>query len=246
MSGVQSIERAFALLRALAAGPAGVTELAERTELPKSTVSRLLSALVTEGAVEQAELAGRYRIGSGLSELAASAGPDRNLVAAARPFLVELTERTGETSGISILAGDEVLYLDTIQAEGEIQLRDWTGEVAAVNVVPSGFVLLVGAGPDVVDRLLSGPLTRSTERSLTDPAQVRARLEQVEREGHAWGCGEFDDSINSVAAPVRRRGAIVAAVHVHGPAFRFPADGAAGEVAALVRDIADRLSDRLG
>ncbi|MBT6446995.1 MAG: helix-turn-helix domain-containing protein, partial [Acidimicrobiaceae bacterium] len=48
---VQSIERAFAILRALAVGPSGVTELAERVDLPKSTVARLLNALETEGAI---------------------------------------------------------------------------------------------------------------------------------------------------------------------------------------------------
>ena len=59
---IQTIERAFTLLRALALGPVGVTELAERIGLPKSTVARLLAALEAENAVEQIETGGGYRL----------------------------------------------------------------------------------------------------------------------------------------------------------------------------------------
>ena len=69
MAGVQSIERAFAILRTLALQPAGVTELAARTGLPKSTVARLLSALEAEQAVEQVEAGGGYRLGAGIEDM---------------------------------------------------------------------------------------------------------------------------------------------------------------------------------
>ena len=92
MPGVQSIERAFVLLRALAVGPAGVTELAERCELPKSTVARLLSALEQQSAVEQDQIGGEYRLGQSLADLAGAAAPGRNLITAARPHLWDLTE----------------------------------------------------------------------------------------------------------------------------------------------------------
>lgn len=75
MSGVQSIERAFTLLRALTRGPAGVTELAERAGLPKSTVARILSTLASEGAVDQDGFGGQYYLGGTLSELAEAVPP---------------------------------------------------------------------------------------------------------------------------------------------------------------------------
>ena len=67
---VQSIERAFAILRALAVRPSGVTELADRVDLPKSTVARLLNALELEGAIEQVEAGGDYRLGPAIEEIA--------------------------------------------------------------------------------------------------------------------------------------------------------------------------------
>jgi DNA-binding IclR family transcriptional regulator len=246
MSGVQSIERAFALLRALSVGPAGVTELSDRTDLPKSTVARLLGALVSEGAVERIEVGGDYRLGGELLELAQSTSPARSLIATARPFLTELTEATGETSGISVLEDGHVRYLDNVESDEEVQVRDWTGELVPFNVVSSGFVLVAGLPADDIDLLLDQPLAASTERSLDTMDAVRARLEEVRRTGHVWGCGEFDDGMNSVAAAVvDSRGVTVAALHIHGPAYRFPEPDDSDRITDLVVDAARRLSERL-
>lgn len=246
MSGVQSIERAFALLRALAIEPAGVTDLADRTDLPKSTVSRLLATLVSEGAVEQLEEGGEYRLGGELLELAQSTSPDRSLIATARPFLTELASRTGETSGLSVLNGDEVRYLDNVLSEEEVTVRDWTGEATPLHVTPSGIVLLAGLDHGAIERYLGGPLTRNTANTLTDPAQITERIDLLRRVGHVWAYGEFDEGLNSVAAPVvDTRGNTVAALHVHGPAYRFPGPGAAEELGQLLRDTAAQLSARV-
>ena len=94
---VQSIERAFTLLRALAVGPSGVTDLAAKAHLPKSTVARLLGALEHEGAVTQDRVGGDYRLGEGLIDIAGAAQPGRNLVSTARPHLLELTDHAAAT-----------------------------------------------------------------------------------------------------------------------------------------------------
>ena len=126
MTTVQSIDRAFGVLRALAAGPAGVTDIADRVGLPKSTVSRMLSTLEELGAVEQVSVGGEYRIGWAMIELAAAARPGRSLISLARPHLVELARVTGEAAGISIPDGTDMLYLDQLTPNSELQVRDWT------------------------------------------------------------------------------------------------------------------------
>ena len=106
--------------------------------------------------------------------------------------------------------------------------------------------LVAGLPSDELDRYLGGPLARTTTRSLIEPAGLRRRLRTLQRDGFAWGLGEFDEAINSVAAPLtNRRGTTVAALHIHGPAFRFPIEGQADEIGRLVRDTADRLGRRL-
>lgn len=243
MSGVQSIQRAFALLRVLAAGPAGVTELADRTQLPKSTVSRILSTLEAEGAVAQDDDGSEYRIGGTLAELSGAVGPGSNLVAAAQPLLQELTDALGETAGMAVLDHDEVRYLLQTESAEEVQVRNWVGDSTPLHLVPSGLVLLADMDPDQIDSYLARPLERLTPDSVVDPMTIRARLEQVRTDGHVWAQAEFDESLNSVAAAVRdSEGAAIAAIHVHGPAYRFPEIEDDPEIAELVKEAADRLS----
>lgn len=247
MSNVQSVERAFAILRCLGGGPAGVSDLAERVHLPKSTVSRLLSTLQELGAVEQAGAGGEYRVGSLVGEIAAGVQPGASLETIARPHLVELVEATGEAAGLSVLDGHDVFYLDQVTADTQVQMRDWTGERVAAHVTSSGFVLLAYADKATRDRFVARKLEHFTPKTVTKPAALRARLAAVATRGSTWVYGELDDEVNSVAAPIRNRsGTVVAAVHVHGPSYRFPADAASADrIEALIVATADRISARL-
>lgn len=246
MSGVQSIERAFLLMRALAVGPAGVTELADRVELPKSTVARLLATLEAEGAVAKMASSNLYQLGEALVDLAGSSAPGRNLIASARPHLVELTESTGETSGVSILSDDGVFYLDHVESDEDVQVRSWTGETVPAHLVPSGLVLLAHSPSEVRKAHLKTPLASNTESSITDPKAIRTRLEAAESSGAVWVEEEFAEGINSVAAPVRGgTGEVIAAIHLHGPAYRFPGERTTDELCDLLLTTADRLSKHL-
>jgi IclR family acetate operon transcriptional repressor len=246
VSRVQSLERAFAVLTALADGPLGVTEVAERVDLPKSTVARLLGALVAEGAVEQVPGGTRYRVGGRIATLAAAVQPTRSMLALARPELVELAATVGEASGFAIADGFRVHFVDQVDTPNPVQVRDWTGSRIPMHAVPSGQVILAHLPPAVLDRFLARPLERFTDRTVTDPAALRERLRRVERDGFAWVREEYAEGINSVAAPISDPlGEIVAAVHVHGPSYRFPADETDDEVARLVVAAGARISARI-
>lgn len=243
---VQSIERAFALLRALAVGPAGVTELATKVDLPKSTVARLLSALETEGAVTQDETGSDYRLGEGLFDIAGAAQPGRNLVSTARPHLLELTERVGETSGISILDGRDMYYLDHAETQTEVQVRDWTGESCPIHSVPSGLVVMAHWPEPKLEAFLRSDLLRTTPWTVTDPDEIRTRLDQVRSLGYAWGYEEFAEGINSLAAPIiEADGSVEAAIHVHGPAYRFPDPDRSHDLGLLMIETAASISEHL-
>ncbi len=242
MSGVQAIERTFSVLRRLSAGAAGITEVATHVGLPKSTVSRLLSTLEGIEIVEQVTPGGPYRLGPGLLEIAATILPGRNIVGAARPHLVELMHSTGEATGLSVLDGFEVHYLDQIESENPVQVRDWTGQRIPAHVVPSGLVLLAAAPAGVVEEFLAEPLESFTAASVTAPAQIRRRLEEIATAGSCWLYEEYAEGINSVAVPVSDVGGqVIAAVHAHGPAYRFPGEQdpveIAGQVAAAAKEI---------
>ena len=243
---VQSIERAFALLRALAVGPLGVTELAERVDLPKSTVARILAALENEGAVTQDGAGGEYRLGEGLLDIAGATQPGRNLVATARPHLIDLCDEAGEAAGVSVLDGRCVYYLDHVEAESDVQVRSWTGELAPLHAVPSGLVLLAHYDDQQLDAYLRGPVTASTAWTVVDPDEVRKRLATIRSLGYAWVYEEFAEGINSVAAPIiEADGTVEAALHIHGPAYRFPNPERTHDLGNLLINAAAALAENL-
>ena len=245
MSRVQSIERAFAVLSALADGPVGVTEVADRVALPKSTVARLLGSLQREGVVEQVPGGTRYRLGARIASLAAGIAGTGSLVAVARPHLVELSSAVGETAGLSVPDGFEVHYIDQVDTAHQVQIRDWTGTRVPMHAVSSGLVLLAHLPAAAQKRFLAGPLERFTPRTMTDSSALRERLRQVKADGYAWVHEEFAEGLNSVAAPIAdASGDVVAAVHVHGPSYRFPASGDERQIAQRVVDAAGRIAAR--
>ena len=245
MSRVQSIERAFAVLTALADGPIGVTEVAERTDLAKSTAARMLTSLAREGAVEQVPGETRYRLGGRIVSLAAGIVPTRSLVSLARPVLVELASSVSEAAGLSVADGFSVHYVDQVDTTHQVQIRDWTGTRVAMHAVSSGQVFLAHMDDAAIERYLATPRVAFTDRTLTDSAALRDRLRRVQLDGYAWVREEFAEGLNSVAAPIADAlGNVNAAVHVHGPSYRFPASGAEERVADAVMAAAARISAR--
>ncbi len=248
MSSVQSITRAFDVLGALTDGPLGVTDVSQRAHLPKSTTARLLGTLASEGAVEQVPGDVRYRLGPRIVTLAAGVRPTRSLIGLARPALEELAASVGEAAGLSIPDGFLVHYVDQVDSPHPVGVRDWTGTRIPMHAVSSGLIFLAHAHRLELERFLEGPLERFTPATVVDPEAIRERLRRVQIEGTAWTIEEYAEGISSVAAAIADRdGEVIAALHVHGPTYRFPADaGPARDVAARqLVETAARISDRL-
>ncbi len=243
---VQSIERAFAILRALSTGPFGVTEIAEQVDLPKSTVARLLGTLESEGAVAQTENGGEYSLGEGLVDIAGAAQPGRNLVATVRPYLLALSDNIGEAAGLSLAVDDDVYYLDHAVPHNDVQVRDWTGESLPMHSVPSGVAMMAHWSTSRLESYLCQPLARVTAFTVIEPTEIRDRLITVRSLGYAWGYEEGVDGINSVAAPILEAdGSIAAALHVHGPAYRFPDPERFHDLGLQLVDAATSISEQI-
>lgn len=246
MSRVQSIERAFAVLGALTDGPSGVTEVADRVELPKSTAARMLQSLAREGAVEQVPGDTRYRLGPRIERLAAGLGATRTVAEVARPHLAELALSVGEAAGLSVPEEHEVHYVDQVDTPNPVGVRDWTGSRVPLHAVSSGLVFLAHRPAAAVERYLAGPLLALTPRTTTDPDVIRERLRAVALAGYAWVHDEFADGISSVAAGIAdASGEVIAAVHVHGPSYRFPPPGRDAALGLHVTTTANRVARSL-
>jgi DNA-binding IclR family transcriptional regulator len=247
MSGVQSIERAFSILRVLARGEVGVTEIAERTDLPKSTVSRLLAALEAEGAVEQAVAGAEYTIGSALATLGGSASPSATLRSVIRPFIEEMAMLTGGSAGFTLRDGDNAYWVDDVDEGDElVTLADQTGMSFPLHSISSGLAMLAKFSGRELDAYLEQPLEALHDLTVTDPEVLRARLLKVKADGVVVSREELDLGVNAVACAFRGpSGEWEGALYLQGPSFRFPDEGDEQRIIKLVSEAAGQLSERL-
>jgi len=231
------------ILEALAVSPAGVSDMSRRVGLPKSTVARLLATLEKTNAVERGPDGHSYRVGPALRGLAASIDGSMGLVEMARPTLARLASLTREAAGFAVAEGYQVHYLAQADSDRNVQVRDWSGELIPMHLVPSGMVMLAHWPDEDIAGYVSRALESRTARSITDPDELMGRLREIRETGHAWGRGEFAEGINSVgAAVIDAAGRVLGAVHIHGPAYRFPVEGDDERVVQLVMDAAARLA----
>jgi len=247
MSEVQSVRRAFDILAAVSRdGGASLSEIVARVELPKSTVSRMLSTLEAVGAVERNDDRDGFRIGHALISLVSHAPYARSLVVVARPFLQELAEATGETLTLCVPDGDYAHYVDQIDTPRALQVRNWVGQRLPLHACSDGKLYLAHRSPAQIERYLKQPLQRFTPTTLASPTALRRELRAVRRKGYAWTDGEFDPDIVGVAAPIYDNdGHILASVCLFGPAFRWPREEQAGHLIQATCQTANRIGQRL-
>src|SRR6266540_5037435 len=247
-NAVRSVDRAAALLLALgdSQGEAGVTDLARRLGLHKSTASRLLATLQKRGLVEQDEETGKYRLGLVVIRLAERAERTLDLRGIAMPELERLARLTHETTGLGVLDGDSLLSVAQADGPNLIAVGDWTGRATPLHCVASGKVLLSSLAEREVLRIVRRGLVSYTERTIVELEPLLEELARIRRRGYASAIGEFELNLNAVAAPVHdARGNVVAAVDIWGPAFRLT-PRRIPELAAQAREAAAAISVRLG
>jgi DNA-binding IclR family transcriptional regulator len=247
-NAVRSVDRAAALLLALgdSQGEAGVTELARRLGLHKSTASRLLATLQRRGLVEQDDESGKYRLGLVVIRLAERAERTLDLRAIALPALETLAKSARETVSLVVMEGESALTVAQVDGPNLVAVGDRTGRSTPLHCLASGKVLMAALAEREVLRISRRGIARYTDRTIVDLEPLLEELARVRRRGYATAVGEFEVGLNAVAAPVvDARGAVVAGVDIWGPAFRVT-PLRVPELAGLVREAAAAISLRLG
>ncbi len=247
-NAVRSVDRAAALLLALgeSQGEAGVTELARRLGLHKSTASRLLATLQRRGLVEQDDETGKYRLGLVVIRLAERAERTLDLRGIAMPELERLARLTHETTGVGILDGESLLTVAQVDGPNLIAVGDWTGRSTPLHCVASGKVLMSSLAEREVLRIVRRGLIQYTERTIVELEPLLEELARIRRRGYATAIGEYELGLNAVSAPIHdARGNVIAAVDIWGPAFRLT-PRRIPELAAQAREAAAAISVRLG
>ena len=246
---VQSLERAFDLLEALAAGgELGVTELAHRTGLVPSTAHRLLHTLTKRGYVTQSPETGRYLLGYKVVEVASGLEHRRErLRAVARPHLEGIQRATGETVNLVVLEADRVVYIDQVEGSRNVRMFTTVGTSVRAHTTGSGKAIMAFGPPDAPAALYGDrELERLTKRTLTTLAALEDDFKRIRRRGYALDNEEHEEGVGCVAAPVfDHTGRPCAAISVSGPTARILHEHSS-ELGALLIGRPATVSEALG
>ncbi|HEY6730570.1 MAG TPA: IclR family transcriptional regulator [Solirubrobacterales bacterium] len=226
-AGVQSIARAAAVLRALERSPGGlgITELAAITELPKSTVHRIVAALAEEELLSRPD-DGRVRLGPAVSRLGAAA--HEAVAEHLRPVLIELRRELDETVDLSVLDGAAARFIDQVPAPRRLRATSSIGELFPLHCTANGKALLAALPDEAVEALLPPRLAQLTPQTITSRAKLLEELAQVRQTGLAFDREEHTLGIAAVGVAIAAGEDPVAAISVPVPAQRF------GEIEAEV------------
>ena len=244
---VQSVDRAVSILEMLAHdGESGVTKIAERLGVHKSTAFRLIASLERRGLVEQNIERGKYRLGVGILRLAGATTARLDVVQEARPLARTLAAETGETVNIAVLSEGAALYLDQIAGTSALQPHNWVGQRIPLHATANGKVLLSGFTDEQIAGEVGHKFRAYTPTTITSLKKLLLDIDTVREQGYAIVTDELEAGLTAIAAPLRNaHGDVIASLSVSGPTFRFGEEQVRKAI-HQVAEAADEVSERLG
>jgi IclR family acetate operon transcriptional repressor len=222
--------------------PVALSDLVEASGIPKSTASRLISALERRGLVEQDGERGRLRPGPAILRVAERGMVERNVVELARPTLDALAQASGETINLALPTPTGVEHVAQVDSRHFLGTGQWLGRTIDYHCTAVGKVFMA-FGRHAVP---TGPLTRYTPATITDPKRLADELARVRRTAFATIIDELEPGLTAIAAPVRGAGGdVVAALSITGPSLRLTT-ARIRELQPVLTHEAGLLSARLG
>jgi IclR family KDG regulon transcriptional repressor len=224
----------------------GISELAKRLGLAKSTVHRLASTLVDERLLERNPQDDKYRLGLLMFELGSRVRRKMDVSAEARPLLKTLAESTGETVHLAVVDQNSIIYMNRIESRRAIRTGSDLGTRAPLHCTGVGKAWLAFQPEEVVDQVVAAGLPSRTANTFTEAKALRHELAGVRVRGYAIEDEEMEIGLRSVAAPVRNHaGYVVAAIGIAGPAPRLTRKIMLAHARELL-SATDAVSQRLG
>ncbi|WP_395105412.1 IclR family transcriptional regulator C-terminal domain-containing protein [Actinomadura sp. SCN-SB] len=213
---VQSLDRGLAVLRAFEPGSPRLTltEVARRTGLTRAAARRFLHTLHD---LHYVHFDGRtFGLRPRVLELGNAYLSSIRLPDIALPHLGALTDKVRETVSLTVLDGQDVLYIARVHGVRILSESIAVGTRAPAYATSTGRVLLAGRSPEeVADHLARAELRSLTDATITDPRALAEEIDRTRRQGWAIADQERFEDMRSIAAPVRdHRASVVAAVNI--------------------------------
>ena len=216
-----TVAKGMAVMEVLAkaGGPIRLSAIAQRLDLQMSNVHRLLNTLIELGYAAQEAETGRYLPTPKLWELGVGIITAHPAKRAAAPYMQDLHRHTGETVSLTVLDGDEVLYLDKLTSPRPLRFTTQPGSRAPAALTASGKAMLARL-PDPAP-VLEATIRKGPEAKTLAVQALLAEFQDILRSGYATSVSSWTAGIVSIAAAIPTPGAPHAALSVSGPAERF-------------------------
>lgn len=232
----RSVERALAVLSALAAAPEpmGVSDIARRVGLPKSTVHLSLQTMRTLGFVEQEVDTDRYGLGLHAAQLGLNAADRSRVLTYLSQPMQQLAQRSGEAVSFGIRQDCSVVFIQRYETAHVLSTNIRVGTYMPLHASATGKVILAAMSEAQLTEIYpEEPLPQQSEKSLRTRTELLAELAEVRRRGYARNLDEFHDGVSAAAVAVRLGADVVGGVSIAGPTVRFRAEDWIEELRAI-------------
>ena len=246
---VQTVDRSVAILNGISSTPSGLTlsQLCSSLGLPKTSVYRVLQALLKHDLLRKDDLTKVYRLGPALLAIRTDALHQWDLFSIAAPHVRELADVANETTILTRLYHDRIICLDSVESARSFRYFVTPGKEIPLHCGACAKVILAFLPAEQISRMLGlSPLARFTPRTITDLTELLEHLKQVRGQGYAFCDGELEVGIRAIAAPIMRSGSpAVGSVAIVAPAERLDAEARERLLPALL-ETAQRICERMG
>lgn len=225
----------------------GVTELANRLDLNKSTIYRFVATLEEEGYLEQNQSTQQYHFGLRMFELASRVVGQKNWTRHIHPYLIDLKERVQETVHLGVEDDGEVVYIDKVDCDRSVRMYSKIGRRSPLYCTGIGKVLLAhlpeGRTEQIIQQL---NFHRFTDNTITNADDLQFELKKTRVRGYSLDLEEHEEGVNCTAAPFFNfEGKLIGAISIAGPTSRVD-ESLLLDLAGETKNTAHLISRRLG
>lgn len=245
---IQSIVRATEILEILSKSNKkySLAQIREYTNLPSSTIHRILQTLCNKNYVVKDEETHLYYLGPALIPLGMKASSNIEIKNIAPPILNELTEETKEDSHLIIRSGYKGLFLEKVEGSHPLKIVDKYGPEVDLHCGAIRKVLLAYQSEEFIDEYISRGLEKYSESTIINPNELRKNLQEIREEGAISSVGEYIKDAIGIGAPVRNeKGEVIASIGIIAPVSRIK-EADINKYKEIIKKYANKISTKLG
>jgi len=244
-----SAVKLFKILESIAGheGGLGVTELANKLDINKSTIYRFVATLEEEGYLKKNESTQQYQFGLGMFELASKVVNQKNWISDIRPYLVDLKDKVQETVHLGVEDHGEVVYIDKVDCDRSVRMYSKVGRRSPLYCTGIGKAILAHLPKEQRERILSQiEFHPYTEHTITNMDDLRVELKKFRAQGYSFDLEEHELGVKCTAAPIFDfKGSLVGAISIAGPSSRID-KLSIFDLAVEIKGTSQLISRRLG